>query len=288
MAPGAACAAPKKEVSMIRCTVISEPQESKEMEKPSKVEGLRLGVLIPAYNESAHLPSVIRACRAVEPSVILVVDDASSDGTIDVLRQEEARCRTGTPLCWERCEVNLGKQGAVRRGLQALRPMDLDAVALLDGDGQHNPADLPRLCELVRQGYEIVIGLRDRGEMPLERQIANWLVNRCFAWVGGVDFGDVQSGLRLYNKQLADVLAERLPERGRYALEHESLAALAEYAREQGRDIPAAAAKIRCRYGVSKSNIAGQDVRRLVIETVRQALRLRLAAWESLAPELAR
>lgn len=273
---------------MIRCTVISGPQNKNEKEASAKIEGLRLGVLIPAYNEAAHLPAVIRACRAVLPSVILVVDDASSDGTIEVLRQEEARCRTGTPLCWERNPVNLGKQGSVRRGLKVLCPMDLDAVALLDGDGQHDPADLPRLCGLLRQGYELVIGARERVEMPLERRISNWLVNHCFAWVGGVDFGDVQSGLRLYSKCLADVLSERLPERGRYALEHESLAALAEYSREQDLDIRAAAAPVRCRYGVSRSNIAGRDVAQLFLETVRQALRLRLAAWETLAAEGAR
>ncbi len=273
---------------MIRCTVISSPQQKNEKEAPSKIEGLRLAVLIPAYNEAAHLPDVIRACRAVEPSVILVVDDASSDNTIEVLEREEARCRTGTPLCWERCEVNLGKQGSVRRGLKVLRPMDLDVVALLDGDGQHDPADLPRLSELVRQGYELVIGARERVEMPIERRLSNWLVNRCFAWIGGVDFGDVQSGLRLYSKRLADVLSERLPERGRYALEHESLAALAEYSREQDRDIRAAAASVRCRYGVSRSHIGGRDVAQLVLETMRQALRLRLAAWETLALEGAR
>jgi glycosyltransferase involved in cell wall biosynthesis len=213
---------------------------------------------------------VIRACRAVRPALILVIDDSSFDLTPRILLEEVGK--PGVPLRVLRNEKNLGKQGSIRRGLRFLSELNLDAVALIDGDGQHDPGELPRLAALLDR-YDFVIGARSREEMPIQRRLSNWLVNLGFQLLGGVDFVDVQSGLRIYNRRLAGVLAARLPEQGGYALEHESLALLAEHARETRTALRAAAAPVSCKYG-GKSSMQPHHVLQLVFETFRQAMRL--------------
>jgi glycosyltransferase involved in cell wall biosynthesis len=230
----------------------------------------RVAVCIPAFNEAANIRAVIRACRAVRPALILVIDDASQDLTSRILSEEVGK--PGAPLRVLRNEKNLGKQGSIRRGLMFLSGQDLDAVALIDGDGQHDPGELPRLAALLSD-YDFIIGARSREEMPVQRRLSNWLVNLGFLLLGGVDFVDVQSGLRIYSRRLAGVLAARLPEQGGYALEHESLAILAEHARDTGSVIRAAAAPVSCRYG-GKSSMQPHHILQLTFETFRQAQRL--------------
>ena len=153
---------------------------------------------------------------------------------------------------------------------------NLDAVALVDGDGQHDPAQLPALAALLAS-YDFVIGARSKEAMPMHRRLSNWLVNRGFRWIGGVDFVDVQSGLRLYRKLLVDVLARHLAVDGGYSLEHESLAVLAAWSSQHAVELSAAAAPISCAYGEAKSKMRFCNIVQLGVATIRQALRIRHA-----------
>jgi uncharacterized protein len=261
----------------IRCEQVRAPLPTRD-----RLPG-RVAILIPAYNEAAHLRALLRACRLVRPALVLVVDDASSDATPQVVASEAGIDRwTGVEVRVLRNARNLGKQGSVARGLRALVEEELDAVALIDGDGQHDPAELPALAALLER-HHFVIGVRSQAQMPIQRRCSNWLVNCGFRVLGGVDFVDVQSGLRLYRKPLADLLAEQLPLDGGYGLEHESLAILAAWSREQGLELSAAAAPISCAYGVAKSKMRVGHMLELGAETVRQALRIR-RALEGRAP----
>jgi glycosyltransferase involved in cell wall biosynthesis len=180
-----------------------------------------------------------------------------------------------------RQEQNQGKQAAVRRGLRQLRRYPLDAVALIDGDGQHDPRELPPLARLLER-HQGVIGARSRQQMPAHRRLSNWLVNAGFRWIGGVDFVDVQSGLRLYRKPLCDLLARELPREGGYGLEHESLAIIARHARRQGTTVRLAAAPASCAYGQAQSSMGPGHILQLALETVRQAARIRRAVQQPL------
>jgi glycosyltransferase involved in cell wall biosynthesis len=234
----------------------------------------KVAIAIPAYNEGPHLAELIARCRATEPASIVVVDDASSDDTPAILAA--AARAPGAPLIVLRNTPNLGKQGSVRRALRALIEHDVDAVALIDGDLQHDPAELPGLVELLRD-HEAVIGARDTSEMPRHRKLANWLVDRTFSAFAGVRVWDVQSGLRVYRKPVADYLAVALPERGGFGVEHETLALLAQLAVGRASPLRIAAATISCRYGDETSHIGFLDVLKLARETVAQGLRLRRA-----------
>jgi glycosyltransferase involved in cell wall biosynthesis len=243
-----------------------------------------VAIAVPAYNEGRHLTALLARCREVQPAVIVVVDDCSTDDTQAVLAAEIGRA--GAPVVVLRNEKNLGKQGSVRRALAYLATMPLAGVALIDGDLQHDPAELPALAELLAD-HDVVIGARSKAEMPWQRRFSNWFVNRTFAAIAGVDFVDVQSGLRLYRKPLADALAQRLPARGGFGVEHECLRLLAGLARSgAGNGLRVAAAEITCRYRDETSHIGPRDLLQLVKDTFTKAYALRrdLRARPALPP----
>jgi glycosyltransferase involved in cell wall biosynthesis len=121
----------------------------------------RLMVLIPAFNEEGAIGDVVREVGTVLPGTpVLVVDDYSEDET--VLRAREAGARV-LPL-----PHHLGLGGCVQAGYRLAWELGFDYVIRVDGDGQHDPRDIPRILEaLQKEGCEMVIGSRFvNGEGP--------------------------------------------------------------------------------------------------------------------------
>ena len=114
----------------------------------------RLLILIPAYNEEGAIGGVVNEVRAVMPGVpILVVDDCSTDATIHTARGAGARV---LPL-----PHHLGLGGAVQAGYRLAFELDFDYVIRVDGDGQHDPRDIPKMLETLEgEKCEMVIGSR--------------------------------------------------------------------------------------------------------------------------------
>ena len=114
----------------------------------------RLLILIPAYNEEGAIGGVVNEVRAVMPGVpILVVDDCSTDATIHTARAAGARV---LPL-----PHHLGLGGAVQAGYRLAFELDFDYVIRVDGDGQHDPRDIPKMLETLEgEKCEMVIGSR--------------------------------------------------------------------------------------------------------------------------------
>jgi glycosyltransferase involved in cell wall biosynthesis len=115
---------------------------------------VKLLILIPAFNEEGAVGSVVEEVREVMPGVpVLVVDDCSEDATCTVARQAGARV---LPL-----PHHLGLGGCVQAGYRLAFELGYDYVIRVDGDGQHDPRDIPRILEaLEREGCEMVIGSR--------------------------------------------------------------------------------------------------------------------------------
>ncbi len=113
-----------------------------------------LMILIPALNEEASVGSVVGECRAVMGSVpILVIDDCSRDATARVARQAGAEVL--------RLPHHLGLGGAVQAGYKLAYELGYDFVIRIDGDGQHDPAEIPKILEALKNGgVEMVIGSR--------------------------------------------------------------------------------------------------------------------------------
>jgi glycosyltransferase involved in cell wall biosynthesis len=111
-------------------------------------------ILLPARNEVACLPTVVgEVCRFFPATDVLIVDDASDDGTTRLLPHLGVR--------WIRLPEPTGVGGAVRRGLEYARDMGYDAVVRVDADGQHIASGALELLEtLVRSGAHAVVGSR--------------------------------------------------------------------------------------------------------------------------------
>lgn len=147
--------------------------------------------VIPAYNEAGHIAEVVAGCLRQGLSV-LVVDDGSSDGTGN--RAAEA----GAEVL--RNETNLGKGAGLARGMEWARRSSFDAAVLLDGDGQHDPSELPRFVKAAEStGAHIVLGTRMRRArgMPLARFLTNRFTSAVVSRLAGVRITDSQSGYRL-------------------------------------------------------------------------------------------
>jgi glycosyltransferase involved in cell wall biosynthesis len=115
---------------------------------------VKLLILIPAYNEENAVGSVVAEVRDVMREVpILVVDDCSGDGTVRVARDAGARV---LPL-----PHHLGLGGCVQAGYRLAFELGYDYVIRVDGDGQHDPRDIPAILDaLRREDCEMVIGSR--------------------------------------------------------------------------------------------------------------------------------
>ncbi len=162
-------------------------------------------VLIPAFDEAATLPDVLREYHAALPEAeLVVVDNASTDGTGDVARAilEELGCR-GRVLH----EPRQGKGIAVRT---ALRQVSADLYVLVDADRTYPAEELPPLLRAVREGgADMAVGDRHAGgayarenRRPFHgvgNRFVTWLINRLY----GSQLQDVMSGLRVFNRAVA-------------------------------------------------------------------------------------
>ena len=109
----------------------------------------QVAVVVPAYNEEVLIRRVIETMPEYVDKIV-VVDDASQDGTVDAVRDYEARL--GARLVLLEHEVNQGVGGAIATGYKWCRDQKFDAVAVMAGDAQMDPADLPDLLAPVVSG----------------------------------------------------------------------------------------------------------------------------------------
>jgi glycosyltransferase involved in cell wall biosynthesis len=114
----------------------------------------QLLILIPAFNEEGAVGDVVREVHKVLPETpVLVVDDSSGDGTVLRARQAGARVLE--------LPHHLGLGGCVQAGYRLAYELGYDYVIRVDGDGQHDPRDIPKLLEVLQKtGCEMVIGSR--------------------------------------------------------------------------------------------------------------------------------
>ena len=159
---------------------------------PVRLHRGNVAVVIPALNEALRIREVVLDALAHCDHVI-VVDDGSDDGTADCIADLGA-----TVL---RHPQRLGKGAALRSGFAQARRIGAQAVATMDGDGQHSGTDIPRLVEAAnRHPGRVVIGarLRKRATQPVYRRIGNDFGDWGIGFGCGFRVVDSQSGQRLY------------------------------------------------------------------------------------------
>jgi len=171
----------------------------------------RIMALIPAFNEEASIQSVVDGVRHILPQAdIVVIDDCSTDRTAAVARAAGARV--------VRLPSNLGIGGAVQTGLKFARAQDYDFIVRLDGDGQHDPQEIPMLFAAVKVGRaDAVFGSRFIGTdhtmtIPLSRKLGIKTFAFLVTLLTGEKATDTTSGFMSLNKYAVRVLADYLPQ----------------------------------------------------------------------------
>src|SRR5262245_37067124 len=173
-----------------------------------------IGALIPAFNEAGRIGAVVAGARRHVDKVV-VIDDGSSDNTAAEAGTAGAECI--------RSAVREGKGAALRKGIAAIKPHDFTHVVLMDGDGQHDPADIPQLARVASQtGADLVVGARTfvRDAMPLPRYFSNTIGSRVASNMVGIPLSDSQCGFRLMR---ADKLQELRLRANKYEIEMEMI-----------------------------------------------------------------
>lgn len=184
------------------------------MSKPSVRPNQIVLVVIPAYNEAAHirgvvqgLPKEITAAKQHFAVRVVVVDDCSRDKTY-----KEAKKTNAVVL---RHVMNSGAGAATRTGLRYAEQVvdDLAYAVTIDGDGQHATKDVGRLVRAaVKTGADMVIGNRlhegNKKSMPAHRSLGNWGLSLISRVLFGVTVKDSQTGLRLFSAELVPKVAD--------------------------------------------------------------------------------
>ena len=162
-------------------------------------EPTKILVLIPANNEAAHISGVVR--RASQYLPVLVVDDGSIDQTASLAAQAGAEVFSQSP--------NQGKGKALMAGFRLAVEKGYDGIITLDGDGQHDPEEIPLFIDVFQAKQpDLIIGKRDFRKMPPVRRVSNTFGRYMLSWALGQSVPDNQSGYRLISRRLAqDTLA---------------------------------------------------------------------------------
>lgn len=156
-----------------------------------------VSVVIAAHDEAPAIAAVVAACAAAVPGAeIVVVDDGSTDDTARVARQAGARVVA--------LASNQGKGAALRLGARSARG---EVLVLLDGDGQDDPAEIPRLLAEIDRGADLVVGSRflgtfAPGAIRAVDRLGNRLLTAAFNLLYGTTLTDTQAGFRAIRRAL--------------------------------------------------------------------------------------
>ncbi len=168
---------------------------------------MKLSIIIPAKNESEGLKLIIPELQKLHPEAeLLIVNDGSTDHT--------------SLLCAEmgvreiRHPYSKGNGASIKSGLRAATG---DVVVCMDADGQHRPQDIQKLLNKLNQGFDMVVGSRDKsGQASAHRSFANRFYNRFASWMVGHKVHDLTSGFRVINAKKFKEFISLLPNKFSY------------------------------------------------------------------------
>lgn len=146
-----------------------------------------LSIVIPAKNEAKGLAKILPSIRTYFPDAeIIIIDDASTDGTKAVVTEYGARLIAHP--------YSKGNGAAVKSGVRAAKG---DVIVCMDADGQHRPEDIGLLVDKLHTGFDMVVGSRNhQGQASMHRSLANRFYNRFASWMVGHKVDDLTSGFR--------------------------------------------------------------------------------------------
>lgn len=194
-------------------------------------ENLAYSIVVPFFNEQENVPPLYVKISEVmdalgEPYEMVFVDDGSKDATFRVLAEiAEADHRVSVV----RLRRNFGQTAALKAGFDHSRG---EIIISMDGDLQHDPAEIPRFIEKMKEGYDIVSGWRvSRTDHWLMRQLPSRIANRVMAKLSRVDLHDFGTTFKAYRREI-------LSEIHLYGELHRFIPALASWAGASVAEVP--------------------------------------------------
>jgi glycosyltransferase involved in cell wall biosynthesis len=160
-----------------------------------------ISIIIPAYNEAESIGSVVQQVRELHPQAeIIVIDDGSSDNTAQVAHSAGAKVYAHP--------YNIGNGAAVKSGI---RVAGGEILVFMDGDGQHDPAEIKNLLALMPD-HDMVVGARTKeGHASIGRALGNSFYNWFAGYVAKFPIKDLTSGFRAIKADLAKSFLYLLP-----------------------------------------------------------------------------
>ena len=148
---------------------------------------MKISIVLPAKNESAAIGQTLAQIQQLQLAhEIIVVNDGSTDQTKQVAETAGAKVVTHP--------YSKGNGAAIKTGA---RTATSEIIIFMDADGQHDPQDIPRLLEKIEQGYDLVVGARQKGsQASVGRGIANRLYNNLATYMTEQKVEDLTSGFR--------------------------------------------------------------------------------------------
>jgi len=162
-----------------------------------------ISVVIPAYNEKDSLPILLDKIREVLSGrgwqyEIIVVDDGSRDGTLEVLREMSKKLPQLKYLSFRK---NYGKSAALSEGFKMTYG---NYVVTIDADLQDDPTEIPNLIEKMEDGYDLVSGWKKKRKDPLTKKIPSKIFNFVTAKLSGISIHDFNCGLKAYRHEVIE------------------------------------------------------------------------------------
>jgi glycosyltransferase involved in cell wall biosynthesis len=161
-----------------------------------------LSIIVPAFNEQDSLEilhrQIVEVCAALgEPIEIIFVDDGSTDGSWNTIRDLAGRDPSVSGI---RLRRNFGKAAALTAGLRAAKG---DLILTIDADLQDDPAEIPRMLAKLREGYDVVNGWKWRRLDPWHKVYPSRVFNAAVSTLTGLKLHDHNCGLKLFRSEVA-------------------------------------------------------------------------------------
>jgi len=185
----------------VRTRLAREWTDSSQVETP-----VAISIVIPAYNEAGVVSKQIESVRAVMertgyPYELIVVDDGSEDDTANIVRQHDVLLISK--------KYNRGYGAALKTGIAAAQ---YDWILIIDADGTYPVESIPQLLDALPE-YDMVVAARTgkNVHIPLVRRPMKWVLGRLANYLAGHPIPDLNSGLRVFRKSLAQKFEHLLP-----------------------------------------------------------------------------